>query len=426
MAEVKANKRSYSINHPSHLDRESTVTRATGVTTHPTSQPSRSELIDRAAALVLTLRERANKVEQLRCIPDETIADLHETGLWRILRPTCYGGYNTDFGVMVDVSIELGRGCASTAWVYINLVSHNWMLPYWPQQAMDEIWGENPDALIGSTLIFPAGKLEPVDGGYSYSGRWPYASGIDASDWMMLGAMVTNADGVPVPRIAIVRATDLKVIDTWHVSGLAGTGSKDVACDELFVPEHMVFDPELAREGYAPGTEGMEGDAYRLPLLPFIPHLVVGPMIGIARGAYEDFIEKLKSQTSIYNRSRLADHTTIHLKVAEAGVLIDTARLLVRENWHEAHRIVETGDRPSLEDRARWRRDGAHAAGCCVRAVDLIHSVSGATANYRDNILQLRHRDIHAARHQIHLSWDINGPEFGRIAIGLPPTNPIL
>lgn len=133
-------------------------------------QPSREELIDRAATLVPLLRERTSKTERLRRIPDETISDLHETGLWRILRPRRFGGYITDFGVMVDVSIELGRGCASTSWVYINLIAHNWMMPFWPLQAMDDIWGENPDALIGSTLVFPTGKLEPIDGGYISAG----------------------------------------------------------------------------------------------------------------------------------------------------------------------------------------------------------------------------------------------------------------
>ena len=194
----------------------------------------------------------------------------------------------------------------------------------------------------------------------------------------------------------------------------------------MFVPNYRVLNPALTREGYTPGTENLDGDAYSFPLVPFIPHLNMGPIIGIAIGAYEDFINKLQSQTSVYNRSRLAEHTTIQLKIAEAGVLIDTAKLLVRENWMEAHNFIKNGDRSSVSDRARWRRDAAYACKCCVDAVDLIHGVSGATANYLDNILQLRHRDIHAAAHQIHLSWDINAPEFGRVAVGLPPANPLL
>lgn len=390
--------------------------------------PSRDELIARAAALAPVLRKRAPETERLRRIPDQTIADLHDAGLWRILRPERFGGYLTDLGTIIEVSTELGRGCASTAWVYINIVAHNWMLPMWPAGAEDEVWGENPDALIGSTLVFPAGRLEPVDGGYRFSGRWPYASGVDASDWIMLGAMAQGAgpDGKPAARIVTVRVADIEIIDTWHVAGLAGTGSKDVACDGLFVPHHMVFDPALAREGYTPTVLSIPGDAYRLPLLPFIGHLVAGPMLGIARGAYEDFLEKMRSQVSVYNRSRIADHTTVQMKIAEAGVLIDTARLLLCENIREAHAFVAAGERPALLDRARWRRDATHAAGVCVRAVDLLYGMSGATANYLDSELQRRFRDIHAAAAQIHLSWDINGPEFGRVAVGLPAANPIL
>lgn len=386
---------------------------------------TREALIDRAAELVPTLRDRAAQTEAQRRVPRETIDDLHRAGLWRILRPTHFGGVYTDLGAIIDVSVELARGCASTAWVYINLVSHNWMLPMWPAQAQTDIWGENPDALIGSTLVFPAGKLEPVEGGYLFSGRWPYASGVDNSDWIMLGAMQQVGDK-PAPRIVVVRVRDIEIIDTWHVAGLAGTGSKDVACANLFVPQHMVFDPLDAREGYAPNVGTLPGDAYRLPLFPFIPHLVAGPILGIARGAYEDFVARLRTQTSIYNRSRLADHTTLQMKVAEAAVLIDTARLLLRESFVEAHAQVAAGARSTVADRARWRRDATHAANVSVRAVDLLYGVAGATANYLDNAMQRRFRDAHAAAAQIHLSWDINGPEFGRVALGLAPNNPML
>ncbi len=386
---------------------------------------ARSTLIEHAAALVPTLRERAAQTEAQRQVSRATIDDLHRAGLWRILRPARFGGVYVDLGAIIDVSAELGRGCASTAWVYINLVSHNWMLPMWPAQAQEDIWGENPDALIGSTLVFPAGKLEPANGGYLFSGRWPYASGVDNSDWIMLGAML-QVDGKAASRIVIVRVRDIEIIDTWHVAGLAGTGSKDVACANLFVPAHMVFDPGEAREGHAPNVGSLAGDAYRLPLFPFIPHLVAGPILGIARGAYEDFVARLQTQTSIYNRSRLADHTTLQMKLAKAGVLIDSARLLLRENFAEAHTQVAAGSRSTMLDRARWRRDATHAANVCVRAVDLLYGVSGATANYLDNAMQRRFRDAHAAMAQIHLSWDINAPEFGRVALGLPPASPML
>ena len=187
----------------------------------------------------------------------------------------------------------------------------------------------------------------------------------------------------------------------------------------------MVLDLAPSQEGYPPETEGMS-DAYRLPLLPLIPHLVSAPMIGTAQAAYDDHAAYLRDQVSTYNRSRVAEHVTVQLKLAEAAQMVDIARLLVREDWMEAQRLIARGERLRLIDRARWRRNGAYAAGCCVKAVDLIHSLCGARANYLDSALQRQHRDVHAAAHQIHLSWDINGAEFGRIAAGLPPTNALL
>ena len=389
---------------------------------------TREQFLEQARAMVPILRERARQAEALRRIPDETIRDLHDVGLWRILRLERFGGVTTDFGLMIDVAEELGRGCGSTSWVYINIIAHNWMLAMWPGAALDEVWGENPRALIGSTLIFPRGTLEPVDGGFLLSGRWPYASGIDASDWMMLGGMVppSDADGKPTPIMPLVRAADLDVIDTWHVAGLVGTGSKDVACEKLFVPTHMVLDPRDARGGPTPGSETTPGAVFQLPVVALIPHLIGGPILGIARGAYEDYVAALRTQESIYNRSRIAEHTTVQLKVAEAGVLIQSARLLIRDNVAEANRFAEAGEPPTVADRARWRRDATYAVGNCVRAVDLIYAVSGGTALYLDNEIQRRFRDIHAAAAQIHLSWDINGPEFGRIEGGLAPLNPNL
>ena len=101
-------------------------------------------------------------------------------------------------------------------------------------------------------------------------------------------------------------------------------------------------------------------------------------MIGTAQAAYDDYAAYLRDQVSTYNRSRVAEHVTVQLKLAEAAQMVDIARLLVREDWKEAQRLIARGAQLPLIDRARWRRNGAYAAGCCVKAVDLIHSVCGA------------------------------------------------
>lgn len=386
---------------------------------------TREELISRARALIPVLAERSEEAERIRHIPDETVEDLHRTGLWRILQPKSRGGSELDYSALVDIPTILARGCASTAWVHVNLASHHWMLGMWPPEAQDVVWGDNPDTLIGSALIYPPGKVQRVDGGFRLSGRWSFSSGIHPCDWIMLGGMVPpeSGDGPPVPYIFVVNVKDIEVIDTWHVAGLAGTGSQDVACDDVFVPWYMALSCLDIRGGPTPGSAVNPGELYRLSVLGLFPHILAGPMTGMAEGAFDDYVGGLRDAISTYNSSRVAEHTTIQMKIAEAGALIQASKLLLRENCAEGHRMAAAGEVPSLEDKTRWRRDAAHAAGNAVKAMDLIYGMAGASANYLTSPLQRRFRDIHAAAHQIQVIWDINAPEYGRAVLGLPLEN---
>src|SRR5258707_15756906 len=150
--------------------------------------PSFDELRERAERLVPVLRERAAKTEALRRIPDETIAGLQRSGLFRMLQPARVGGSELPYGAFVELAGVIGRGCGSTAWVLNNLASHHWMLGYWPKEAQDEIWGPSPDTLIGSAFIFPGGRARKAPGGYPLSGRWPLSSGVDPPPRKMIPA----------------------------------------------------------------------------------------------------------------------------------------------------------------------------------------------------------------------------------------------
>lgn len=382
----------------------------------------RTEWLERARALAPVLRERADAAEALRRLPDETVADLHRSGLLRILQPARVGGGEADYGLMLEITAELARGCGSTGWVYVNLASHHWMLAMWPAEGQARVWDEDPDALIASSVVFPAGRAARREGGYLLTGRWPFSSGIDPSGWAMLGASVPpdEGEGGPEARLFLVPKAELAVIDNWDVSGLAATGSKDVACEDAFVPEAMTVRASDLRGGPTPGAAVNPSPLYRLPVLGLFAHLVAAPALGIATAAYEDFREQVGGARSTYNRSRLAEHTTIHLKLAEAGAAVDAARMLLLENCAEARRIYETGALADALAKHRWRRDAAFAARLCGQAVDVVVAASGGRAIFRANPLQRYFRDVHAALSHIGLSWDINGADFGRVALGLP------
>ena len=104
---------------------------------------TREEMIQRATALVPRLRERAERTEQLRRLSDETIADLFDAGLFRIGTPDRFGGPGLDVDTMYEVTLELGRGCGSTAWCYSVLAGHNWMLGHWPEQGQEEYFADH-------------------------------------------------------------------------------------------------------------------------------------------------------------------------------------------------------------------------------------------------------------------------------------------
>jgi len=383
------------------------------------------EALERAHALVPRLKERATQADALRRCPDESVRDLHASGLMRAMQPRRVGGSELDWVAMVDVSSELARGCGSTAWNWANWAAHHWMLALWPRQCQDDIWGADPDALIASSLVFPAGKATRVAGGYRISGRWPFSSGVDASAWDMLGGIV---QGEPAEyRLFCVPCADYRVIDNWHVLGLRGTGSKDVEAKDAFVPEHRTVAVDATKGGdMHPGAAANPGAIYRVPFVAGLSHMLTGIPLGIAQGAYDGFVEALRARVSRYSGKRLADLTALQIKVAEAGAGLDAARALLRQGCAQAQAIAERREIPDIVTKARWRRDGAFAAQLAERAMDIVFKAAGGAALFDGEAVQRSFRDLHAANAHISMIWEAQGATYGRVALGLPCDNPTL
>jgi len=384
--------------------------------------PHFDELLARAEALIPVLRERADRAEELRRLPDETIADLHASGLFRVLQPKRVGGSELPFRHLVELVAVIARGCGSTAWVLANLAAHHWLFGMWPKEAQDEVWGQSPDNLIGSALIFPRGRAKKVDGGYRLTGRWPFSSGVDAAAWNLVGAIAQDEEsGAAEPRIFLLSAKNYTVIDTWQVIGLAGTGSKDVAVDDVYVPEHRTLAVDQISGGPNPGSAVNPSVLYQLPAISLFAFCIAGVSLGLAQSAIEYFTNSTRTRLSSYTGRNVADFNTVQVHVAEAAALADAARAIMLGDCDEATRSVGEGRVPSLDQRARYRRDGAFAAMLCTKAVDLLFTATGGGAIYARNPLQRVFRDVHAANAHYVLNWDINGATYGRVALGLPP-----
>ena len=391
-------------------------------------RPPREEMLARARAMIPAVRERAPAAEAARSVPDETIRELHAADLWRINQPARVGGGEYDYYLLAEVAQELARGCASTGWVFINLAVHHWMLAMWPPQGQDTVWDANPDALISSSVIYPAGQAEPAEGGYLLTGRWPFCSGIDHSEWIMLGATIAGAgsDGAPEPRMFLVAVDDVDVIDTWDVMGLKATGSKDARCDGLFVADYLTLAGNAARGGVTPGGTVNPGALFRQSVAGLFPHLIASVLVGVARGTWDLCVESMRERGARQTGRKIAELVPVQLKIAESGTQIDAARALLYANFAESDRFAEAGEAPPVETKLRWRRDGAHIAGLASDAAHGLHQTMGAAGIYGSNHLQRHIRDMTVGMTHAHISWQINAPAYGRVALGLETDNPLI
>ncbi|MFC7398417.1 acyl-CoA dehydrogenase family protein [Chelatococcus sp. GCM10030263] len=385
-------------------------------------------LLARARALVPVLRERAERTEDLRGLPPETEADLHEAGLFRILQPRRVGGAELDYVALVDFAAELARGDASVGWNLANLASHHWMLAMFGEEAQDIVWNESPDTLIASSFIFHAGRATKTEGGYRLSGRWPFSSGVEPSLWNMLAAVVTSEDEADASeyRIFLVHKRDYRIIDTWDSAGLRGTGSHDVEVGDIFVPEEMTLPVSALTGGATPGSSVNPGPLYRLPVFALFPFVLSGVGLGNAQGCLEDYEASARVRASTYNRAKLADLQSTQIKVAAAAARIAAARRIMRGICIEAMADAARGRVPDLLEKTAYRRDGAFSVNLCTEAVSLIFGASGAGGLYRRGTLQRQFRDGYAVNAHIAFNFDAAGSGYGRVALGLPSENPTL
>ena len=384
------------------------------------------DALERAHKLVPVLTTRAQATEALRTLPPETIEDLHASGLFRILQPRRVGGSELPYKAIVCVTAMLARGCASTAWVTANLANHHFMLALWPREAQDEIWGEDPAALVGSALMFPPGRATKTAGGYRLSGRWKFSSGIDACKWTMLGG-IASADGeLPDYRVFILPAGDYRIVDTWHAAGLRGTGSKDVVVLDVFVPDHRTLGVDLMKGCNAPGAAINTGALYRLPVFDMFPYVVAATPLGIAQGAIEQFTEDTRHRITSYSTTLLADHATTQARLGEAAAAAASAELLLFDNCDRAMAAAEAGRSLATKEKIRLRRDGAYAARLCTRAVDLLFEAGGGEYLYDEKLMQRSFRDIHAAQSHYVLAWDVAASIAGKFMLGIAPDIPTL
>jgi len=387
------------------------------------------EAIQRARDIVPTLRSRAQKCEDARVLLPENEKLLHDTGLFRFHQPKRFGGMELPFIAVVDIVAELARGCPSTAWNVGNLGCHHWILAYYEPETQHEVWDENADALIASSIALAAGRGRKVDDGFVVSGKWPFSSGVDNCQWNMLAVTVYGDDGkTPVDwRLCIVPKTDYEIIDTWYAMGMVGTGSKDIEVKEVFVPERRALALARCRGGLEhPGAALNPGPLFRVPIVASAGHPLSASALGAAQGGFESVVDSFKTRIGTYTGAKVSEFQAVQIKIAEARVLIDSAAHLMRQSGLGFQEYAENNEVPDIDTKLRWRAQNAFAVRQARLAVETLWSCYGANAIYTRDPLQRYLRDLQAINQHFSFNFDIAGAAYGAFALGGKYANPTM
>ncbi|HEU0169570.1 MAG TPA: acyl-CoA dehydrogenase family protein [Chloroflexota bacterium] len=381
----------------------------------PAILPSYEAALDKARQLAPTFKERVPETEKLRRLPDETAAELIESGLVHLILPKRFGGSELGLDALLDVTGILAEACPSTGWVHALWGAHMWLAAIYPPEIQEMMWQENPRSLLSSAVQIE-GKAERVEGGWRWTGKGHYSSGINHCNWFCPALQVEMADGHMERRWLLVPISDVTILEDWRTIGLKGTGSNTVVAEDIFIPENYSVNIETSAQ--TPGAQMHGNPQYRAHSGCIFTPPLAATAVGAARGFLHEFFDRTSKRR--LEAERASEMSGQLLRFARASADVDAARALLIEN---AHRFSHTPvDQMSEMDRVKCRRDQAYAATVSREAVNSLFEATSASALFEGSEIQRYWRDTNAAAAHAGLTWDNHGLAWGRASFGLPYT----
>jgi alkylation response protein AidB-like acyl-CoA dehydrogenase len=367
--------------------------------------------IDAARALAAPAREAAAAMEaERRCAP-ELAAAFAEAGLFRLCVPRSLGGVEADPATIVRVIEEISTADASAGWCLMIGVTTGIVSGYLSEDAAREIYGRSPTVVTGGAFA-PLGRATITGGGYRVSGRWPFGSGSQHCAWLMGGSVIVDGgkprllpSGAPDSRMMIFPASEVRILDTWTVSGLRGTGSHDFEVADVLVPAERSISivSDRPRE---------PGPLYKFPVFGLLALGVASVALGIARRAIDELADLAGAKVPTGSRRKLAERAMVQVAFAESEAALGAARAFLLGTVGEALAAAEAESEMPIAVRTRLRLAATHAARSAAAVVDRMYEAGGATSIYATSPLQRCFRDVHALTQHVMvapITWEMTG-----------------
>ncbi len=367
---------------------------------------------------------RADDIESGRRLPADLARKFAAAGWFRMAVPESYGGTERQPADLIRVIEAVSRADGSAGWCVMISATSALLSGYFPEATARAIYVATPDAMTGGAIA-PTGKAVPVAGGYRVNGRWQWGSNTQNCQWIFGGALVMEGDaprqlenGAPEVYLMVFNAADVDILDTWHASGLRGTGSHDFEVRDVVVPEdHTII------LGQTPPV--FRTPLYRFPFFGLLALGVCAVSLGIARRAIDEFIALATAKVPTWHRNPLAERATAQVQVAKAEAAVRSARALVLEATESAWEYAVAGETLPDDIRRDLRLAAVNAARQSAKAVSRMYEAGGGSSVHASNPLQRCFRDVHVTTQHIMVNAGVY-EQTGRLYLGVGSASPLL
>ncbi len=374
--------------------------------------------------LASRLGERSDEIAAARALPPDLVEELRATGIPAMFLPEELGGQEADPLEVMEAVEALSVADGSVGWCAAVTIGTAPLAAFLPEAGARQIF-DRPDRLVGGSLNPREARGRQVGDGFRVTGRWGFGSGSQHSDWMGGGFVVVGDDGqprltetgAPAVRLGFFPRSDVTIHDTWHVSGLEGTGSHDYSVEDALVPgeQAMAFD-------FVPWPAG---ELWQIPAISLVFAPLAAVPLGIARAAVDGLVELAQAKTPYRSGRRLAERDVVQTMVAKAEATVRAARHFLFDAMAELCAAARRQEGVTLHQRAIVRLACVHASQAAADAVDLCYQGAGTTSLFTANRLNRLWRDVHAATQHVVLAY--TGYEtVGRVLVGLEPDTPLV
>ena len=350
-----------------------------------------ADLLQRARDLGPTLAERSERIEAHRTLPDDVVADLTDAGLFRLLTPADLGGPELDVATAIDVIAEVSRHDGAAGWCVMIAGTTSLQAGFLPLDVATLIFGP-ADSCVGGHAA-PVGRAGAVDGGRRVTGTWAWGSGTHHCTWSGGGARIVDADGTPTRRddglfapFVFFDRDDVEHLDTWHVTGLAGSGSADYRVDAAFVPEGRWLQLPTA-------VPRLDGPQWRFPFYGMLAAGVAAVAVGLLNGAVDRFAEIAVARQPEGSGRTLAERASGQTVLSSTEATARSSLAFLHDVLGEAWETARAGDPLTVEHRRSLRLAACDAAQRCADALGHLQREAGGSAVYLREPLQRMVRD---------------------------------